>query len=445
MMLRRCLPAALLLAIPTAGADTQRPNPASDSPALSASALPTARVIAFPPLDPSRLAEFESRPGPLRIGLGRDLPAGDASRAMRPDHPRDPSQPGTLRIIAPGALALRLAIQAVGLPDGAVTRISGPGLQDAAVLSGAEINASLRADRDSGANAGDLGPVVWSPLVLGDTVTLQVELPEGAAAGSPRIRVPRISHVFRLPFLEPDPADGCHEDPACHPGWETASRATALLLHTDLAGATSVCTGTLIQDADPATRIPYLLTAHHCCSDQPRASSIEALWLRRPGGCAGPVAGFEAVSGGAELLHTDKTTDTTLLRLRRPAPTGAAFAPWAAELPAEGQAVVGVHHPGGGSQAIVFGEVVEHLNCDDILHCGDGSDPDGTHYMRVQWDGGTTLPGSSGSGLFLPDGRLVGVLSGGFGDCSRPGGPDDYGRVDLAHKAALHRWLGPSR
>ena len=106
--------------------------------------------------------------------------------------------------------------------------------------------------------------------------------------------------------------------------------------------------------------------------------------------------------------------------------------------------MAGVHHPGGRRQAITFGQVVEHLNCDDILHCGNGADPDATHYVRVEWDGGTTLPGSSGSGLFLPDGRLVGVLSGGFGDCANPGGPDDYGRFDLPYRAALHRWLGPS-
>lgn len=287
----------------------------------------------------------------------------------------------------------------------------------------------------------------WSPLILGEALTLRIALPASATPDQIRLALPRLSHFFRLPFTEPRAAEteGCHEAPACHPAWDGPSRATALLLHTDETGGTGVCTGTLLNDADPDTYIPYLLTAHHCVSDQARASSIEAYWFVRSATCGGEPDGHEVVSGGADLLDAAKSTDTSFLRLRRPPPAGAVFAGWSATLPAEGQAVVGVHQPGGGLQAIAFGTVAEHLNCEDIDYCGEDADHDGVRFVRVEWAQGVTLAGSSGSGLFLPGGELVGVLSGGFGECGEQGGPDDYGRFDVAYRAGLDRWLGSGR
>jgi hypothetical protein len=61
---------------------------------------------------------------------------------------------------------------------------------------------------------------------------------------------------------------------------------------------------------------------------------------------------------------------------------------------------------------------------------------------RPDWKQGGTDIGSSGAGLFLPSGALVGVLSGGFGDCADKPGPDDYGRFGLVYRAGLRHWLG---
>jgi lysyl endopeptidase len=64
------------------------------------------------------------------------------------------------------------------------------------------------------------------------------------------------------------------------------------------------------------------------------------------------------------------------------------------------------------------------------------------HYLLVGWDQGGTDLGSSGAGLFLESGELVGVLHGGSGECEDSPGRDHYGRFDLTYGARLSRWLG---
>jgi len=135
-------------------------------------------------------------------------------------------------------------------------------------------------------------------------------------------------------------------------------------------------------------------------------------------------------------------TDISLLRLRRPAPSGAIFADWSVQVPEPGTTLASVHHPQGFKQSIAFGSVTALVPCSEVPLCeGDGADDVG-RYLRVHWKQGGTDIGSSGAGLFLPSGELVGVLSGGFGDCEGTPGPDHYGRFDLIYRAELHRWLG---
>jgi hypothetical protein len=98
-----------------------------------------------------------------------------------------------------------------------------------------------------------------------------------------------------------------------------------------------------------------------------------------------------------------------------------------------------VHHPQGLNQAIAFGNVTALVPCAEVPLCeGDGAGQDG-HYLRVHWHQGGTDIGSSGAGLFLPSGELVGLLPGGLGDCAGRPGPDHFGRFYLSYRAGLHR------
>jgi hypothetical protein len=284
-------------------------------------------------------------------------------------------------------------------------------------------------------------------LIQDESAVVTINLPPGCDPAATFIILPQVSHLVRWPFDDTDMPDSagnpCRMDVTCHPDWERISRATALLVYTDDAGGTGTCTGTLLRDADPTTEVPYILTASHCVPDQNRAASIEAVWFHHGTGCGGtddpPV---QSVSGGAELLHADVLTDISLLRLRRPAPSGAVFADWSVHVPEPGMILASVHHPQGFKQAIAFGSVTALMPCSEVPLCeGDGAGHDG-HYLRVHWHQGGTDIGSSGAGLFLASGELVGVLSGGLGDCEGTPGPDHYGRFDLIYRRGLRRWLG---
>jgi lysyl endopeptidase len=79
--------------------------------------------------------------------------------------------------------------------------------------------------------------------------------------------------------------------------------------------------------------------------------------------------------------------------------------------------------------------VAGQLHCEAVAYCGADAEPDGVHYLRVAWSRGATEAGSSGSGLFLADGRLVGMLSGGFSGCGEAEGVDDYRWVGVASES----------
>jgi hypothetical protein len=265
-----------------------------------------------------------------------------------------------VRLTSPGALGLRLAVRVAALPDTATLHLSTPSGGRIADSAGSTVNASVQSNRAGGAS-GEAAETYWLPLVAGDTLTLAIARPAGVDPQAVRITLARLSHFEHWPFAASGEGAAavaaCREAVGCHPNWDAASRATALLIHTDEAGDSGVCTGTLLNDADPATRIPYLLTAYHCVADQTRASSLEAYFFHRARSCGGPLEPPQAVSGGADLLDAAAPTDTSFLRLRAPPPAGAMFLGWSAVLPPIGTAVAGIHHPRGAPQQIAFGTV----------------------------------------------------------------------------------------
>lgn len=320
-------------------------------------------------------------------------------------------------------------------------RVSAPDQAFGPPISGAEINASVRRNRDAGADD-EVARLFWLPLVVGDTMVLQVELPAGVDPGDTLLEPIRVSHFFSLPFLQrsSNPAAALDEatDSTCAEEWDAPSRATTLLLYTHPDGATGACTGTLLNDTDSQTFIPYVLTAHHCFPDQVRASSIESFWFVRSETCGGELASYATVSGGADVLYVAKSTDTALLRLRRPAPAGAVFSGWAPALPVTGNEVFGVHHPAALRQQRTVAVVSEYMNCEQVDYCGDDYYSDDVHFVRVDRRIGGTGPGSSGSGIYNRAQRLIGQHLGG----SDEGGFDYYGRFDRPYHDGLVRWSG---
>jgi len=314
-----------------------------------------------------------------------------------------------VRLTSPGALGLRLAVRIAGLSDTATLRVFSADGVAVADIAGRAIHASVQSNHAGGAT-GEAAETYWLPLVAGDSLTLAITRPAGVDPQAVRVTLARLSHFVQWPFADTeDGAAGvpsCREAVGCHPKWDAASRATALLIHTDQAGDSGACTGVLLNDADPATRIPYLLTACHCVADQTRASSLEAYFFHRARSCGGPLEPPQAVSGGADLLSAGAPTDTSFLRLRAPPPAGAVLLGWSATPPPIGTAVAGIHHPRGAPQEIALGTVTGRRHCAEVGACaGEGPPRAGSICWRSPGRRATPRPAAAARGFCSPTPR----------------------------------------
>lgn len=325
----------------------------TQAPALPEAAVAVVTLPDLTPEESARLTEQAAAPGPLRLGFGRPIPAQATAAFAREAAWRqipDGSAVAAARLTSPGALGLRLAVRVGALPATATLHLFTPGGGRIADIAGSAIHTSVQSNR-AGGGTGEPAETYWLPLVAGDSLTLAITWPAGVDPQAVRITLARLSPFVHWPFAASGEGaaavSACSEAVACEPAWDAASRATALLIPTDEAGDSGVCTGTLLNDADPATQTPYLLTAYHCVTDHTRASSLEAYFFHRARSCGGPLEPRHVVSGGADLLDAGAPTDTSFPRLRAPPPAGAMLLGWSAAPPPFGTAVAGIRHPRG--------------------------------------------------------------------------------------------------
>ena len=408
-------------------------------------------------LESRLLEDQDSTPGPLRIGFNRDIPELHDPDELWSRQAWYWTSGGGLafafRMTSPGALALRLGVRVLAMPDGTTLRFHAPGVEQVQKISGAEVKASLRRNFDAG-EVGEEAETFWSPVIEGEAVTLEIELPASIDPDEVDIALPRLSHLFQLPYsdrtneqtgIAEKAAAACNQDVMCDSAWDAKSRATARMLYTK-SGSSYFCTGTLLNDTDTSTFIPYFLAANHCVSTQTAASSLQTYWFWRSTYCnSGVLGSYQARTGGADLLYASATTDTSFMRLKDVPPGGSVFSGWSATVPAPGAGLMGVHHPAGDLQKISRGSLGSYWNCVDrdggFFYCSSTSTGTADHFS-VSWQSGITEGGSSGSGIFLNDTQqLVGTLHGGSSSCGTPADPDFYGRFDIPYQAALHQWL----
>ena len=116
------------------------------------------------------------------------------------------------------------------------------------------------------------------------------------------------------------------------------------------------CTGVLLNDQNKSNFIPYFLTAHHCISTQTIASTVETDWYYQSTICDGWSKDKRYIrhSGGAKLLYTASSTDTTLLRLNKQPPKGVSYLGWTTTNPRITSSIFGVHHVGGGKKRLIL-------------------------------------------------------------------------------------------
>ena len=367
----------------------------------------------------------------LAIGFARPLPA-DAGTIVLSDLGwqalPDGSRAARIEINSPGAAALRVALALPNAHPDLTLKFAGNG-------PGAEVQGPYPAN--AVAEAAERDGRFWTPVLEGDTAIIELHAAAGATVDGVALVMGPLSHLVvageSLRRIDPKRVEdigsggSCNVDLACvTPSAALTQTANSVgkLVYNDRAGATYLCTGTLLNDSTTSF-VPYLFSSNLCFNDAYLASTLNVYWFFRAqvcGSTANPAFALQA--GGAMLLARSDDFDWALLRLNRAPPAGVFFAAWRAwELP---QFTVGtaLHHPRG-----------------DLLKFSQGTSPgyhafgDGSSFIQQQWTQGTTEAGSSGSALFTlltfaGYYEVRGGLFGGDASCSNPTGIDYYSRLD---------------
>ena len=414
---------------------------------------PIALSITLPPTTHAQQAasagtQEPQRPGPLQIGFGRTLPGtyqGDLVRRLTWETRSDGTAVSALSVSSPEARALRVALRGT-LPTGAEVRffsLADPE-QRFPPIQPQDVPAETPAD----APAEEAAPLLWSPVIEGDTVGVEITLPSPAAVADVSLFIERVSHLFAsvrqaMPrrLFDVGDAASCHIDVACRTTTpRTLAAATAKIIYTRPTGRTFLCTGVLMNDTDDSSFIPYFLVANHCIDTQAVARTLDTYWEFERAACGGVAPSrVNQLTGGADLLATDPGTDSTLLRLREVPLTDTWYAGWDPQPLRYPTEAVGIHHPEGDLKKWSRGRAVR--NTTTVLQ----ENNQRVSAIRVEWSDGAVEGGSSGSGLFDTRGRLRGVLSGtpvGQTACSL-GRSTSYGRFDLFYPQ-VSRWLDPA-
>ena len=397
---------------------------------------------------PSGLPGQPNKVQPLYIAYGRDVPTG--SRDVRLSDltwvaTADGGRAARIEIRSPGAAAMRVAMT-LGTDVSLTLRFLGQGT-DATVFG----PIAARTLSDDTLRFGQF----WSPVLEGDTATIEVHAPAGAILDAIVVGIPRISHhVVESASLQKltakraadiGKAASCEIDLACvapltQPLLE-AGRAVAKLVYTRADGIGAACTGTLLNDSLQSFT-PYLFAASHCMESATAARTLNTFWFFSAQVCDSlEVPPFVQLTGGARLLARSTDNDWALVQLNQAPPAGAFFSAWRAEPVPPNALMTVLHHAQGDllkwSQGSVIGPVF-HDSFDFIK---------GT-FTDVRYSRGTTEDGSSGAALltFLAEGgyyEVRGGLTGGDAACSFPARRDWFSRMQDA-LPYLREYLTPN-
>jgi len=391
---------------------------------------------------------------PLQIGIARavrDLQSEASTHsALQWEQLDDGTLVADLSVTSQGAAALRAGLRVTRLPDTATLRFTGPNDEKLFETTGRAVNEALGRNADAG-EKGEDARSYWSPVIEGDTVVVEIELAAGTDPVDLSIAVPRVSHLVAsagTAFATPTTigrSASCEVDAMCSSGWSNQMNAVAEMIFTSGSG-TYLCTGTLLADQDPSSAIPYFLTANHCVNSQSVATSLVTYWFYRSSACnSGTPGTYQQLTGGATLLYNTSNSDTSFMRLNNIPPQGTFYAGYyTGTVPGAGASITALHQPAGDLLKISQGSIGGYISCTAPNSTGSFSCSDSTASASTFYDvfftSGITEGGSSGSGLFLGNGYVIGQLYGGSSSCS--GGADDaYGRFDVAFNAALKNWL----
>lgn len=388
-------------------------------------------------IDALRAKNASSASGSPQIGIGRSL--GEASTRLSALRwtTVDGGLVARVEIRSPDAGGLRAGLRFRSAPPALELRFAGSDDPSRVVLSATGTDTRLWSS-DKG--------IYWGPMTDGDTQLIELFVPKGTDPASVELSVPLVSHLLvnsRKPGLTPKigESESCHVDTACRTDelgqdFVDAKNAVAWLQVPKPDGSMRLCSGTLLNDADPATQVPYFLTAEHCFDSRSEASGILTVWNYEATSCGSGVSAPTEQRLGGTMLYSDWAgtqdllpdygTGIALLRLASAPPAGAYFAGWdASHFDHRAFELVGIHHPAGDAKKASLGRGVNFL---------------GSNLFDVSWLSGSAQQGSDGSGIFTASdsgyqfrGSLAWNLNVSCATSGSTNGPQSfYSRLDTA-------------
>jgi len=367
--------------------------------------------------DREDLAErFPTGTAPLRIGVVKSVPQpvgkpfGKAFNYGVGQQYPDGSFVWAMTLTSPGAQAIRVHFTGFSLPDHTEMFLLGPNGQ----AHGPYVRQGRNGDGD-----------FWTRSIVSDTATVVLYCSgEDPGADRPRMSF-AISEVGHIRGRPPRPQEQNHDrwpcsdnadcvvDVNCANTGPAASAEDAVAKMEWIQGPfIYTCSGGLLADTDPATQIPYFLTANHCLSSS--NSSLETFFHYKTDSCNGTCPDSLATGGtpppastvGFTVVATGSGGDFTLGTLNEPPPADTAYLGWnnAPIASSDGARLYRISNPNFGPQAYS-----EHVVDTNSPQCTGW--PRGERIYSVDQIG-ATMGGSSGSPVVNSAGEVVGQLSG---------------------------------
>lgn len=263
----------------------------------------------------------------------------------------------------------------------------------------------------------------WSPEATGESIGVEIRLPDGNKKKDVQIEILKIAHRFANLDSDWTAALDCdnHIEIQCAIDDEDITDGesrTVLKMSFESDGLSWLCSGTLMNVANDGEGVfrNYVLTAAHCVSTSAEAASVVAHWHYQTSTCtsSNTSSSFEQTFGGADLLATEENFDQSLIELREDPAAGVWYSGWwATDVEANVHGYV-AGHPGGEHKKFFSGTTSGNATtpvCDEDGDCFDLVDA-----IILDIDEGAAESGVSGSGLRIiqsstDSGRLVGVFS----------------------------------
>lgn len=293
---------------------------------------------------------------------------------------------------------------------------------------------------------------LWTPAVAGGDAVIEVTLPFNRQ-NDLELELGAVNTAYRGFGMDrhADRSGSCNVDVVCPEGDDWRAEIPSSGVYT--INGTWYCSGALINNT-AQDETPYFLTADHCGISTANDQGVVVYWNYENSWCRPPGSGSSGGSGDGSLAQFSSgvihrasysPSDVTLAEIEDPLNPDweLSFSGFNAT-GADASSAIAIHHPSTDEKRISF----ENQATTTTSYLGNSVPGDGTHVRVIDWDLGTTEPGSSGSPLYNQNHQIIGQLHGGYASCSSQTS-DWYGKMSVSWDAGgsassrLRDWLDP--